>query len=325
MTLTIFDQIRATCERVTQQAQFVHLNRNALADYAASLPLELIQHSQPDPAYHFYGPPAETAAYFLCLDAINFGSAYFPYLQKPADFSGYFDGYFAIAAALKGRFETTGPFTAAELATCTPADCATLFGQRLDGSPAETLMRHFAAAWNELGDYLSRHCDGSALALLEACDHSAATLVTRLAEMRHFQDVAPYANFTALFYKRAQITVADVALAFDKQGPGHFNDLDQLTIFADNAVPHVLRTDGILRYTPALAAQIDQGQRIPPGSPAEVEIRAAAIYAVELLLAALRPQHPTLTAMQLDQLLWHGSHAPRYQQKPPHRTRTVFY
>ncbi len=46
------------------------------------------------------------------------------------------------------------------------------------------------------------------------------------------------------FYKRAQITPSDLALA----GVAEFDDLDRLTIFADNLVPHVLRVDGVLRY-----------------------------------------------------------------------------
>ena len=50
------------------------------------------------------------------------------------------------------------------------------------------------------------------------------------------------------FYKRAQLTAADLSLAFDGKGLGSFEDLDQLTIFADNLVPHVLRVDKVLLY-----------------------------------------------------------------------------
>ena len=61
------------------------------------------------------------------------------------------------------------------------------------------------------------------------------------------------------FYKRAQIVPADLALA----GVAEFHDLDRLTIFADNLVPHVLRVDGVLRYDPELAARIDAGELHP--------------------------------------------------------------
>ena len=48
------------------------------------------------------------------------------------------------------------------------------------------------------------------------------------------------------FWKRAQIVPNDLALA----GVAEFDDLDRLTIFADNLVPHVLRVDGVLRLRP---------------------------------------------------------------------------
>ena len=65
----------------------------------------------------------------------------------------------------------------------------------------------------------------------------------------------------------------DLALA----GVAQFADLDRLTIFADNLVPHVLRVDGVLRYEPGLAALIDS-ERLLPAGEAEREIRAYALH-----------------------------------------------
>ena len=56
---------------------------------------------------------------------------------------------------------------------------------------------------------------------------------------------------------------ADLALAFGNQGWGKFHDLDELTIFADNLVPHVLRVDGVLAYDGHLARQIEGQELIP--------------------------------------------------------------
>ena len=63
------------------------------------------------------------------------------------------------------------------------------------------------------------------------------------------------------FWKRAQIVSNDLALA----GVAEFSDLDRLTIFADNLVPHVLRVDGVLRYDDGLARHIDSGELLPAG------------------------------------------------------------
>ena len=62
------------------------------------------------------------------------------------------------------------------------------------------------------------------------------------------------------FFKRAQLVPSDLALA----GMARFRDLDRLTIFADNLVPHVLRVDGVLVYDPRLAARIDAGRAPAP-------------------------------------------------------------
>ena len=94
-----------------------------------------------------------------------------------------------------------------------------------------------------------------------------------LAEMPFYQDVG--------FYKRAQLTAADLSVAH----VAAFADLDRLTIFADNLVPHVLRVDGILRYEPGLLAAHRPEELIPSGSAEEVEIPRLRAYAVELIAA----------------------------------------
>jgi hypothetical protein len=117
------------------------------------------------------------------------------------------------------------------------------------------------------------------------------------------------------FYKRAQIAAADLALA----GVARFGDLDRLTIFADNLVPHVLRCEGVLRYDAALAAHIDAGRLLPAGAQ-EREIRACAVHACELLAARLGT-----TAHELDNALWSRGQAPEFKALPRHRTRSVYY
>jgi hypothetical protein len=117
------------------------------------------------------------------------------------------------------------------------------------------------------------------------------------------------------FWKRAQITPNDLVLA----GVAEFSDLDRLTIFADNLVPHVLRVDGVLRYEPALAARIDAEELLPPGAE-EREIRACAVHACEILSRRLG-----VPARSIDVALWQRGQSPEYKAVPRHRTRTVFY
>ena len=85
-----------------------------------------------------------------------------------------------------------------------------------------------------------------------------------------------YEGERVLFYKRAQICVADLAGSFGGEGWGRFHDLDPLTAFADYKVPQVLRRLGILRYDARRWPDRSNAlEPIPAGSEPEVEIRAA--------------------------------------------------
>jgi len=317
----ILDEVRAACADVMARAVHVYLDATRIGPYAATLPLEQIQAPQLDPRYHYLGAPDVTVAFVLTLDTINFGSGYFPYLRKRPGLSGYF----TIAAGLTEWFRSQGPFTATELCRLTAADCARIFGQNGAGDPVDELMGLFASALNDLGRYLLERFAGRFTDLVAAAGASAERLVQLLAAMPFFRDVEQYQGRTVPFYKRAQLTVADLTLALHGQGLGSFTDLERLTTFADNLVPHVLRMDGLIRYDDALAARIAAGELIPAGSAEEVEIRAAAVHAVELLGAELRHTGRPVTSMELDYLLWNRGQQPGYKARPRHRTRTVFY
>jgi hypothetical protein len=320
MTEDVFDPIRRAAAEVAREARFVRLDESRLPPYAASLLDAGLPPLEYDAAHHARGTPAETVSFWLALDAVNFGSGYFPHLRKRPGMSGYF----TVATSFKDRWERAGPLSAAALRALRPDDCAMLFGQVDNPGPAQELMALFARALNDLGEWLRPYGDDP-LAPIAATGGSAARLVTLVGEMPLFRDVAPYRGREVPFYKRAQILVTDLAIAFEEKGPGAFADLDRLTIFADNLVPHVLRVDGLLTYDPDLLARIARGELIPAGSPEEVELRALAIHAVERLVAEVRRLGHPATARELDYLLWNRGSGERYKALPRHRTRTVFY
>jgi hypothetical protein len=181
------------------------------------------------------------------------------------------------------------------------SDVAAVLGQ----DPGHELMGLYADALRDLGRFLG---DRRCLDLVTESGGSAERFASMLAAgMEFFDDVG--------FWKRAQITANDLALA----GAASFDDIDRLTIFADNLVPHVLRVDGVLRYSPELAARIDAGELLPAGTE-EREIRGCAVHACELLSERLQ-----MPARLLDVSLWNRGQAPEYKAVPRHRTRTVFY
>jgi hypothetical protein len=317
----IFDQIRHAAAAVTGQARFVHLVDDAIAPYATSLAGSDRLRPTYDDAHHFKGPEADTVSYTLTLDSVNFGSGYFPHLRKRPGMSGYF----TVASSLRDRWRQDGPLSGAELRNVRPEDCARLFGQVDNAGPAQQLMALFARAFNDLGEWLGRCYDDDPLAAIADAGGSAARLVALVAEMPFYRDVSSLDGMEVPFYKRAQIVASDLSIAFDRLGPGAFADLDRLTIFADNLVPHVLRVDGVLAYDPALLARIERGEVIAAGSREEIEIRAVALHVVERIAAELAATGSPATAQQLDYLLWNRGLGSAYKAIPRHRTRTVFY
>ena len=317
----LFRQVREACQQVATQAMHVHIKHERIPVYAASLPLDTIRRPEHDPASHYLGHGDDTVAFFLTLDAINFGSGYFPHLRKRPGMSGYF----TIASSLNERFQESGPFPASELAQLTLQDCMGIFGQDRSNVAIAELMQLFANALNDLGRYLAQHFEGSYIGLVESANRSAERLAALLSEMPYFHDVSAYGDRQVPFYKRAQITPADLSIAFAGQAWGRFDDLDRLTIFADNLVPHVLRVDGILQYEDPLLQRIEREDLVASGSAEEVEIRACSVHAVELLSAELYRTGQKVPPMKLDYLLWNRGQKPQYKAQPRHRTRTVFY
>jgi len=322
MELSLLEQVRASCKAVAEKAIHVHINEDRIPSYAASLPLEQATFPELDPDRHYLGRGDDTVAFFLTLNTINFGSGYFPHLRKRPGMSGYF----TVASSLNDYYREHGPLSAHQLIQLQAEDCARIFGQDLRNEPVRELMQLFATALRDLGQYLLDGFGGRFVGLVEAAGSSAERLVHLLIQMPYFNDVEPYDGLAVPFYKRAQLAAADLHFAFRGQGPGRFQDLDRLTLFADNLVPHVLRMDGILRYEEPLTARIKAEELIPAGSREEVEIRACAVHAVELLARELKRSGQDVTAMRLDYLLWNRGQQPYYKQvQPRHRTRTVFY
>ena len=281
-------EVRRHCREIAESSELVRIDLDRLGDIEPGPPAEL------DRERHYLdGPPEDVATYILTLDSINFGSGWFPTLRKRPGCSGYY----TIAWALADRFRAHGPWSNDELRTLSPDAVA----HTLEQDRGHELMLLYAQALNQLGDWLG---DRRAL---DVVGPSAETLAEHLIEMPFFDDKG--------FWKRAQITANDLALA----GVATFPDLDELTIFADNLVPHVLRVDGVLHYDPQLADRIDRGDLLEPGG-AEREIRAAAVHACELIAPQLG-----VPPRILDTWLWDRGQEPRYKAVPRHRTRCVWY
>ena len=314
-----FAAVREACAEVAASARHVTIDPDALLRYTAALPLDELGAS-PTQFPRLGGDVEALAAFTLCLDAINFGSGWFPHLAKRAGLSGYR----TIEASLRERSERCGPFSARELRALDARGVAELLGQSPTAKPIDELMELFACALRDLGELVTHRTGGSFAGFVEEAGGSAAALVRSLLAMPLYRDVAQYEGMPVPFLKRAQLTVSDLAHALP-ESLGRFRDLADLTIFADNLVPHVLRLDRVLDFEPGLAARIEAEETIPAGSREEIEIRACAVDAVEQMVALLRARSVPVTARDLDDWLWRRGGRPEYKARPRHRTRCWYY
>ncbi len=269
------EDVRAHCAGVAAAARHVTIVADA-AGYGAGT-------SGLDPQLHRLDAPRdEVVRYLLILDAINFGSGWFEDLGIDTD-------------GLTRRLTERGPpWTAAELRALSAAE----LGATLGLDPGHELTALYTRALRELGGWLG----DTPLELGSSAQAFAAALV---------RGMPLYAD--PGFYKRAQITANDLALA----GVADFTDTDRLTVFADNLLPHVLRHDGVLEYAPGLATLVDSGTELTHRSPEEIELRACTVHACEQLAAAAGVPPRTL-----DNWLWHRG---KEIGGRPHRTRCTAY
>ena len=302
-------EVRTACAWVAERAGSVRIEPDRIEEYARSLSVAAADLA-PDPRLAMDAGPREArAAFALTLDAINFGSGWWPEIRKRRGASGFT----TMALGLRERFDAHGPWSASELAAMSSAEVAATLGQ----DPEHQLMSLYASSLRDLGAHVCADHGGSFGAVADAAGGSVLGLVDELASWLCFADVSTYRERRVPFLKRAQLACADLHHA----GVACLDGLDRLTLFADNLVPHVLRIDGILAYDADLLARIDDGELLEHGSPEEVEIRACAVEAVELMTRA----RPELSAQELDHLLWNRGRGERYKSHPRHRARCTAY
>ncbi len=314
---------------VVEQGEHVWINADQVEQFSDRWIQEDKEQSEALPSvwdqrYHFFDGTERTVNWILLLDGLNF--CFWAEKNQPRwtiDYKGeVLNGYWAEAASLTRAVEEGLPLWDAEyLSTISREAMAHIFR----GSQTIPLFDERVAHAREIGRVLLERYDGQFTQAIAQAGGSATKLALLLSrDFSSFDDVANYRTHTIRFFKRAQICAADLALAFKGQQWGALTDLEQLTAFADYKLPQVLRFYNVLEYHSTLAECINNQEMLEPGSEEEVEIRAATIWACELLRQAMLKKGHVMTASEIDQRLWlAGQHAG--EMRPYHRTRTIYY
>ena len=155
-------------------------------------------------------------------------------------------GYFTIAIGVRRRFDGGRPVERRELAALDAAEIARVLGQ----DPDHELMELYRPVAPRPRAPRLETADGGWFARRRRRRGRLRRRAGQGARRRGRASptAPPTTSSTIPFLKRAQIAAADLAHA--RASP--FGDLDELTMFADNLVPHVLRLDGVLGFDPEL-------------------------------------------------------------------------
>lgn len=313
--------VLGSTRRVVDHARSVTIRESVLNDVARrlfDLSAEPFIWRQPP---HWWAAEEPTAMYVLVTDTLNF--CFWGEPRWRVRFAGeVYNGYWALAAALRLAIERGEPLLDASWQRDVTADQLAV---ALNGEGPIPLLEARAMNLRELGTALTDRWGGSALNLVAEGQGSTTKLVELIVQhLSSYRDVATYAGEEVRFYKRAQILAGDLFGAFEGQGPGALTGLASLTAFADYKVPQVLRELDVLSYSTDLDHRIQQRIELAPGSPEEVEIRAATIWGVELLRQSFQRRGREIRALELDWLLWTLGQSMEFRH-PYHLTRTIYY
>lgn len=315
-----------SCKAVVEQSQVVQIDPTVISNLIDNTSLLRIPLQPLGPAvHHYFDGTAVTAEWIFVLDTIN--HCFWPDVGSPLWTIYYrgeaLSGYWALAASLKRAMEEGIQIHQAE--TLVSMDSQTL-AHILSGRGKIPLFEDRLANLRQAGQVLLDRFQGSFVHVLEEARGSPVELVSLIvSQFPSFNDITSYDGKSVYFLKRAQLLIQDLWSTFSGESWGEFRDLWQLTAFADYKLPQVLRHLGLIHYRPSLAERIQKLMFIPPDSPEEVEIRAATVWAVELIRQALSTRGQEATSAQIDNWLWNLGQEDTYRRLPYHRTRTIFY
>jgi hypothetical protein len=316
--VTSIPDVLETAAYVARRAQSVRVDEGAAKAWAAARGPGDFPTPEHPAELAFDGDRDASAHVCLLLTSLNF--CFWGERPWSVEYRGrtWTRTYAMFAAVLKAVERDPTWVTPRRWATADEAAVAEMFR----GEGQIPMLAERRAVLNETGHVLEQDFGGSFEQAVAQAWHDARALAYLLAEhFPSFRDVAIYDGEPVAFLKRAQLCAADLHRIWKRNGGDGLQGLDRLTAFADYRLPQYLRHVGIIEFVPALAARIQRHEEIPAGSREEVELRAATIWATELIRQGLNGAVP---AWKIDFVLWKRSHDPDVTIEH-HRTRTVYY
>ena len=266
--------------------------------------------------------PQRLLTYLFLLDSLNF--CFWSKGERWSITEGgkTYNGYFALSLALKTFFEV---YPEKLDFRCLQTLSFPKFTDMLRGGEHLLFLKERWRIVRTVSAVFAHRYGNDPVRFVAAARGSVPRLLAKIVrELPSFNDSAVYCGRRIYFLKRAQIVIGDMWLALEGKGIGNLKNLDYLTAFPDYKLPQILSHWGIIEYSPSLEKKIMRKTLLPAGSPEEVEIRSATVWAVEFLKEELARLGNKTSAMRLDWILWNKSKEINLPN-PYHLTKTIFY
>ena len=311
-----------------ESPQYVFINKERLEDVAKRWSQEDLQVPSWEEPVFLGGAFVDMVDSFMLGNAINFAYVDFNTKQR---FSTLYKGVewkgaFGMWACLKRAFEAGIPIMdGTYLRDISRADAEKIF----EGNIRIPLFEERLNIFRELGKVLCEEYDCQFHNVLLQSNkllfNDGGGFVERLVcDFPSFNDSVNYNGSVVRFDKRAQLVAGMIYGRLNKRGINAFEDVDELTVFADYGLPKSLRDLEILSYESSLADRVDQHVIIPANSQEELEIRASTIHASKMLTNKINEVlcGKEINALHIDYKLWSES---RNKKGNHHLTITTAY
>lgn len=326
--------VRDSADFISKNSHFLHLGDDSDFKNAAESIQPLIDHWKSEDWSSNGLHPSHIddhklkAAWIFLIDTLNF--AFWKPPGKPLFTVNYngksYTGYMSLCAAIRRAIDEKVPILEPNFwINATIEDVEKIFRSETETKIA--MIERRLEVMKEASNFLIDKFDGSVYEMIKSVHNSAVSLVNLVADnLKSYCDIAVFHGKKVAFLKRAQILAADIHFAFldDNDTICHFNDIDQLTMFADYRVPQVLNYFKLLKYSDELLDLLNKNPHLEVGSEVECEIRGNSIAAVEKLKNYLSSN---ANAVLIDFCLW--DYAKQYEDKmkhiPIHKTLGIFY
>lgn len=239
-------------------------------------------------------------------------------------------GYFALCAAINRALDEKIDILNPKFYSAIPENQLKQI-LRSDTSVPVPLLKERLECLHQVGTVLLEKFDGSFESFVKASSGSALKLLDMIVEnFECFRDETIYKGNKVGLYKRAQILIGDLWACFDGKDLGYFEDIDEITMFADYRIPQSLLYYDVLEYSEELMKKLKNNEILSFGDEMEVEIRGCSIQAVEDLKECLKKKtNKEINSIIIDHYLWDFRRkiANEIVQKglPFHKTYSIFY